>query len=331
MPYNPGVQDISGQLRAQGMMRQSSQISQGVSDAFREYRANEEKRRLASATVNGALATDTALMADLMKDTDAAKVLKKRQAGKSTASDEMYLAGLVGSRNRAMQERQQAQVREMEMKQSQAQIGHIAQQNEMLTANLAKMKEDKIKADRERAALLGVYAPKASGGGQDLGVDGGVIPDAQTERKNRLQSYIESGGTDPARMQEFRLSDDAEAKANNPRPGASIQYIKDDRRDGKMLRVTTQPTGAISVDDADQDPNRSFEDHMAKIVTLEKAYPNPKTRPPAVTREIELREAALRSGNALDEVTAKMLNARFLADEAARNGKKPGARVSPDN
>ena len=122
MPYNPGVTDISGQIRAQGIVGGAQTIANGINNAGNtirqqqeEYRQNEMKRRLADAAFNGATQADPSVMQELMKDPETAKLLQKRQGGKATLSDSMYLAGMVGAYGKAKEEKQANDFRAMQM------------------------------------------------------------------------------------------------------------------------------------------------------------------------------------------------------------------------
>jgi len=117
--YNPGVTDISGQLRAQGMMAGSQALAQGIGNAFQEYKANEEKRRLANAATKGILAANPDALQGLLQDPEMAKLWGKKQAGKSNLSDDLQFAGALTTYGQAKQEKTAQQFREMQLKREQ--------------------------------------------------------------------------------------------------------------------------------------------------------------------------------------------------------------------
>jgi hypothetical protein len=117
--YNPGVTDISGQLRAQGMMAGSQALAQGIGNAFQEYKANEEKRRLANAATKGILAANPDALQGLLQDPEMAKLWGKKQAGKSSLSDDLQFAGALTTYGQAKQEKTAQQFREMQLKREQ--------------------------------------------------------------------------------------------------------------------------------------------------------------------------------------------------------------------
>jgi hypothetical protein len=55
VPYNPGVTDISGQLRAQGILSKAEGISSGIKTGVDEFMKLEDERRKAAGALRGYL------------------------------------------------------------------------------------------------------------------------------------------------------------------------------------------------------------------------------------------------------------------------------------
>lgn len=53
MPYNPGVQDMSGQIRAQGMMQSSGNMANSFGKIIQDYTQKQEQNKQAMAAVKG--------------------------------------------------------------------------------------------------------------------------------------------------------------------------------------------------------------------------------------------------------------------------------------
>ena len=103
MPYNPGVQDVSGQLRAQGIRGASSTITQG----FEEFGKRERERQSALGSIMGSIQGDPSFMEEVSKnpDSDLAKIFSRAQSGRASNAEIQQLSGLAAS-HRFDQERQ---------------------------------------------------------------------------------------------------------------------------------------------------------------------------------------------------------------------------------
>lgn len=167
--YNPGVTDISGQLRAQGMMAGSQAIAQGIGNAFQEYKANEEKRRLANAATRGILAANPDALQGILQDPELAKLWGKKQSGKSSLSDDLQFAGALTTYGQAKQERTAQQFREMQLKREQ---------------DVEQRRADAFKALKEADAngYQGIDAQEAEVMKEVLGISQmtGKLPDPET-------------------------------------------------------------------------------------------------------------------------------------------------------
>lgn len=225
MAYNPGVSDISGQIRAQGIVGGAQSIGSSVENAFKEYRQNETKRKLASAAVNGAFQADPAVMQALASDPEAAKLLQKRQGGKSTVSDEMYLAGMVGAYGKAKEEKQASDFRAMQMqREKDVEMRRAQALNEL--AKLERTNFDGIDSTTAGALQDVLAATKYSGRPMD---PEHIAAFVQNARDKEQRNYLE----------QMKL----EARAREPQflegPGGT-QFVRDNNGDVKQV---TMPKG----------------------------------------------------------------------------------------
>lgn len=225
MAYNPGVTDISGQIRAQSIVGGAQSIGSSVENAFKEYRQNETKRKLASAAVNGALQADPAVMQALSSDPEAAKLLQKRQSGKATVSDEMYLAGMVGAYGKAKEEKQASDFRAMQMqREKDVEMRRAQALNEL--AKLERTNFDGIDSTTAGALQDVLAATKYSGRPMD---PEHIAAFVQNARDKEQRNYLE----------QMKL----EARAREPQflegPGGT-QFVRDNNGDVKQV---TMPKG----------------------------------------------------------------------------------------
>ena len=119
MPYAPGVVDRSGEITAQGTLQRSADRVQTIKEIFNDYRQNEEKRRLSSSIVSGALAADPGIMQSLAQDKDTAKLFEKFKGGKASPSDAMQLAGYVQALQKGRAEKQASDFRQLQFQREQ--------------------------------------------------------------------------------------------------------------------------------------------------------------------------------------------------------------------
>ena len=99
MPYNPGVQDMSGQLRAQGKLAQVQGVASGFSSGFESYQQNKMRNQVLQGENEG-------LLKVFMQDeetkkyapTGIEKYLKKAESGGGmTLDDNIRLNGMLNS------------------------------------------------------------------------------------------------------------------------------------------------------------------------------------------------------------------------------------------
>ena len=129
MPYNPGIQDISGQLLAQGMQARAQGIAGGVTTLFQGLQQNQMMTNQAIARFQAASAANPKLLDFLNKagtdqspipvNPDVLKAYADIKSGKTNVQNTALLAQFADSYNQAqaaqqMQELRQAQVQQLE-------------------------------------------------------------------------------------------------------------------------------------------------------------------------------------------------------------------------
>lgn len=150
-------------------MAGSQALAQGIGNAFQEYKANEEKRRLANAATKGILAANPDALQGLLQDPEMAKLWGKKQSGKSSLADDLQFAGALTTYGQAKQEKTAQQFREMQLKREQ---------------DVEQRRADAFKALKEADAngYQGVDAQEAEVMKEVLGISQmtGKLPDPET-------------------------------------------------------------------------------------------------------------------------------------------------------
>ena len=112
MPYNPGVQNISGQLLAQGINRGVD----GMVDGYKEYVVNQGKNRIVEGQLAGIVQSNPQIMSDA--DPETIKKLEKWRSGEAGLKDKI---GLLGWANMVMEgQKQHAQYNAQQLELEQA-------------------------------------------------------------------------------------------------------------------------------------------------------------------------------------------------------------------
>jgi hypothetical protein len=147
MAYNPGVQDISGQLRAQGKVARTRGIAEGATEGFLSYQQNKIRNQVLQGENEG-------LLKAFMSDPETAKyapgelqkfIEKTQKGGGLSLKDNIQLNGMLNAtlktRGVIEQQKEQAQmrqVREQEMKARAMQI-QAAQQEQEAVGRLQRL------------------------------------------------------------------------------------------------------------------------------------------------------------------------------------------------
>lgn len=167
MAYNPGVSDISGQLRARGMTSGFNSLLEGFDAGVKTYQQNKQIADTSIADFGAAVANSESLKALLADEekratlpSDVVKAyLKLNKEGSLGAREAALLGGFARSYAKTEEDKQQRMLREAQMAQI-AQQGAIAKQaSELATQQGARQQaefsaiEDMNKKFRDMAAL----------------------------------------------------------------------------------------------------------------------------------------------------------------------------------
>jgi hypothetical protein len=142
MPYAPGVEDISGQLRAQGKRAKTSGIAQGAVEGFQAYQQNKFRNSVLQGENEG-------LLKAFMSDPETAKyapadlekfIEKTQKGGGLSLKDNIQMNGMLNAtlKTRSVIEQQKEaqqmqRVREQEMKARALQIQSAQQEQEAVS------------------------------------------------------------------------------------------------------------------------------------------------------------------------------------------------------
>ena len=135
MAYNPGVSDISGQLRAQGMTRGMNSLLEGFDVGIKTYQQNKHIADTSIAKFGAAVANSDALKTLLTDENERSKLpsdvvkayIKLQKEGSLGVRDASLLGGFADSYTKSEEDRQQREFRAAQMAQMKQQSA-IAQQ-----------------------------------------------------------------------------------------------------------------------------------------------------------------------------------------------------------
>ena len=175
MAYNPGVSDISGQIRAQGMTRGINSLLEGFDAGVKTYQQNKHIADTAISKFGAAVSNSESLKALLADEeqrsalpSDVVKAyLKLQKEGNLGAREAALLGGFADSYAKTEEDKQQRAFRDAQMAQMAQQSTIAKQASELATQQGARQQaefsamEDMNKKFRDLAAL------GASGGPND--------------------------------------------------------------------------------------------------------------------------------------------------------------------
>lgn len=145
MPYNPQIQDISGQILAQGMRAQSQGIASGIGAGIQNFMKMEEERRKTTGAIQGMLA-DPYFQQELAKNPTLNAAANKIQSGKANLNDVQQFLGSLTS----MQYGRQQQMNDQRLKMEQETL-RMQQENAITNRAYVQGQLDAIKR-KEREA-----------------------------------------------------------------------------------------------------------------------------------------------------------------------------------
>ena len=146
MAYNPGVSDISGQLRAQGMTRGMNSLLEGFDVGVKTYQQNKHIADTSIAKFGAAVANSDALKTLLTDENERSKLpsdvvkayLKLQKEGSLGVRDASLLGGFADSYTKSEEDRQQRALRAAQMGQISQQIAASQQANQLAQAQNAR-------------------------------------------------------------------------------------------------------------------------------------------------------------------------------------------------
>lgn len=195
MPFNPGVQDISGQLLGQGI----SQFGAGLARGIEQWDQNEQKRRTAAGTIASYLkATPEAAQAI------DPKLIDKFIAGKTSLLDTQQILGGITTWDQQRKEEEQRRTRE------------INDQLVGANAELAKQHALALQQDQRANQELNARADQIIAQSQSNGV---LSPQMQAEIDRLVQSPAVQLRMQGAELTPKIMADIATTEiAHRPRP-----------------------------------------------------------------------------------------------------------------
>lgn len=143
MPYNPGVQDISGQLLAQGMMNRT----QGITSAIKDFAKNEDDRQKTVAAVKGML-MDPYFQQQISTDPTLLATAEKVKSGNARLNDVQAFLGTLTTMQHGREEELKRQQMEVQKQYSDA----LREQAIAQTASIDAATKMKERMDREAMA-----------------------------------------------------------------------------------------------------------------------------------------------------------------------------------
>jgi hypothetical protein len=205
MAYNPGVSDISGQLRAQGMTRGMNSLLEGFDVGIKTYQQNKHIADTSIAKFGAAVSNSDALKALLTDENERSKLpsdvvkayIKLQKEGSLGVREASLLGGFADSYTKTEEDRQQREVRAQQIAASK-QAGIFAEQaNKLAQAQGVRQQTDFA---NEEAMNQKFQALAARGAGTD--------PSGQAFLNSSAGRHVAAGGRlTPQLKAQFDIAD----------------------------------------------------------------------------------------------------------------------------
>jgi hypothetical protein len=343
MPYAPGVQDISGQLRAQGIAQAGQawgqaigNIGQSLNDAFNSYKQNQTLTNTALSKFAGATRANPEILKFLEsggedQDPNAPKVAMSNELSKSYTD---MKNGKITPQGAAMLATfADAYLGE---KQKNVQMQHIALQNELLSGQVSMQQAD-INWMKNRAAAPTSVQPQAPAGitqfaGPSAGTPAATgAPSAQPTSGMGLRSEAgfdfkapwspanPAGVVDPAQVEAEVKASLPPSKQNTPDVVKKVQDIIDRRvkeRERLMQAKEVMPSAQPRPIEGGK-YLQTFDTRTGAPI----GDPIPNINHPEIQKELERNKLLAKS-------TQDMADKDRVAGEAARKSSVALARLS---
>ena len=174
MAYNPQIQDISGQILAQGMRAQSQGIASGISSGIQNFMKMEEERRKTTGAIQGMLA-DPYFQQELAKNPMLNAAANKIQSGKANLNDVQQFLGSLTSMQYGRQQQMKDQQMQMDRDRLAMEKENAASTRAYQQGQLDAIRRKEREAQQRSEALSRIYGMTA----------------AENELPSDTQGYIE--------------------------------------------------------------------------------------------------------------------------------------------
>lgn len=256
MPYSPGIQDISGQLRAQGMMQGSQALARGMGDfgqsvieGARAYQQNKMMTSQALGKFEAIAQQDPGILQFLESEqapTETSKIYQKmKKDGSLGVKDAAQLAVFADTYSN-----QKKQAAEDELRKQQAAV---------LMQQIAMQKEAMAQKQRDQQALfnsLSQFAPKAPQSAMGSAIQGGASFEQLPSRDTVIPGQPAQSVDVPSLVREYARQGgslegadkiDSLVKLMGPGKAQPFEVVKSDETlpDGREVTVSRDKTGKL--------------------------------------------------------------------------------------
>lgn len=249
MAYNPGVSDISGQLRAQGMTRGMNSLLEGFDVGIKTYQQNKHIADTSIAKFGAAVANSDALKTLLTDENERSKLpsdvvkayIKLQKEGSLGVREASLLGGFADSYTKSEEDRQQREFRAAQMAQMKQQSAIAQQASSMAQAQNAREQAaaNRIEGQYGRNLKAIEDIRRTMGTARTLGT--GVDPQFPADPEigpASFGSYRDALGTAPLPVQAPTTSESPFMRSATP----ALQVPNSPLRSG-----TTTPTPNVNV------------------------------------------------------------------------------------
>lgn len=222
MAYNPGVSDISGQLRAQGMTRGMNSLLEGFDVGVKTYQQNKHIADTSIAKFGAAVANSDALKTLLTDENERSKLpsdvvkayLKLQKEGSLGVRDASLLGGFADSYTKTEEDRQQREFRAQQIAASK-QAGIFAEQaNKLAQAQGVRQQTDFTNEEAMNQKFRDLAAMGVGGSPNDAEPEEYADPEGAQKRQREYDAAKEFLGSSAGKIvaQGGRLTPELKAR-----------------------------------------------------------------------------------------------------------------------
>lgn len=234
MPYNPQVQDISGQLLAQGMMQRAQSISGLVGD----FMKMEDERQKTTGALKGFL-SDPYYQQQVNSNPELAGFAQKVQKGNASLGDVRQFLGTMTAMQSAREQQMKADQMEAQRQYTQAlreQALTNAVATEVSVAERERARDEALARARLLKEVFGTeqtqaVSPEDNVFFESIGGEGAApVEKKPMSSSERFRSFVSKGGVpDEATIQMFRNLTGEEVAGEKMRSQQEIAAAKAER------------------------------------------------------------------------------------------------------